>query len=98
MIEDTVIEITFELLGTARHLTGKKQLSIELASGATHRDALNRLAYLFPALVGTVITPQTFELMPAFMLNLNGHRAINDLDIPVVTGERLVLMFVESGG
>ena len=93
-----MIEITIELLGIARRLAGTKQMSIELTEEATHRDVLRRLADLFPAFIGIVINPQTFELMPAFMFNLNGRRAISDFSTPVVSGERLVLMFVESGG
>jgi molybdopterin converting factor small subunit len=91
-------DITIELLGIARRQAGIKQVSVELTEQATYHDLLRRLANLYPALLGKVINPQTYELMPAFMLNLNGRRAISNLDTPVGSGERLVLMFMESGG
>lgn len=93
-----MIEISVELLGIARRLTGLRQMSMELPEQATHHDVLLRLAEMFPTLVGTVIDAKTYELLPAFMLNLNGHRAISDSSTPVAAGERLVLMFMESGG
>jgi hypothetical protein len=93
-----MIEITVDLLGIARRLAGTRELSLKFEDNATHRDVLHRLADLFPAFLGTIIDPQSFELTPAFMINLNGHRAISDFYTPVVSGERLVLMFVESGG
>ncbi|MHB1357375.1 MAG: ubiquitin family protein [Anaerolineae bacterium] len=93
-----MIEVSVELLGIARRLAGIKNLSMELSERATHHDVLRRLAEMFPTLVGMVIDARTLELLPAFVLNQNGRRAISDSSTPVESGECLVLMFVESGG
>jgi hypothetical protein len=93
-----MVHITVELLGSARRLAGTKLIEMSLDEQATHRDVLRRLTELYPPLGGAIIDTQTFELMPAFMLNLNGRKVISDLNTPLESGECLVLMFIESGG
>lgn len=93
-----MINLTVELLGASRRLAQAKEHSLALDEGATYRDVLRHLAHDFPALVGPVILPDNSDLVPAYMMNIDGRRAVVDLDIPAQDGQRLILMFVEAGG
>ncbi|MCD6519533.1 MAG: MoaD/ThiS family protein [Anaerolineae bacterium] len=92
------MQLTVEFLGLARNLAQTSECTVQLEGQATWRDVLRYLALHFPRLVGPVIVPETFDLVPSYMLNLNGRRVIKDLDMPAQDGQQLLLMFVEAGG
>lgn len=92
------MKLEVEFLGRARRLAQTKHCQIEVQEQATLRDVIQCIASRFPALVGPVICPETFELTPAYMLNIDGRRAAKDLDVPVQDGQRIILMFMEAGG
>jgi len=92
------MKLTVEFLGLARRLTHTKKSVLETDDRATLRDVLCRLAAEYPALVGRVIDPETYELVPSYMLNLDGRRVVKDLDEHPRDGQHLILMFVEAGG
>lgn len=93
-----MLNVTVELLGIARRATGLKEVTLELPEPASYHDLVHALAESYPALVGQVIHPQTRTLLPSFILNLGGRKVVKDLSQNLSGGERLVLMFVESGG
>lgn len=92
------MKLNVEFLGVARRLTQTKQTQVEVGDHDTYRDVLRLLAMQFPSLLGPVIVPQTYDLVPSYMLNLDGRRAITDLDAYPQDGESLIFMFVEAGG
>jgi molybdopterin converting factor small subunit len=92
------MKLTVEFLGLAHQMAQTKECSITLPNGATYRDTLRELASLYPALLDSVIIPQTYNLVSAYMLNSEGRYAVSDLDTPVQDGQLLLLMFVEAGG
>ncbi|MHB0856708.1 MAG: ubiquitin family protein [Anaerolineae bacterium] len=93
-----MIKLTVELLGASRRLANIREYPLSLDDGATYRDVLRCLARDFPALVGPVILPENSDLVPAYMLNIDGRHAVSDLDKPAQDGQRLILMFMEAGG
>jgi molybdopterin converting factor small subunit len=92
------MKLNVEFLGLSRRLAQTKEVLLELDDRATFRDVLRELATRFPALVGPVITPKTFDLVPAHMINVDGRRVVSDLDTQPQDGQRLIIMFVEAGG
>ncbi len=92
------MNLTVEFLGLSRVLAQTKESLVTLGYQATFRDVLREVASRFPALFGPIICPDSFELTPAFMLNVDGRRVVHDLDMPASDGQHLIIMFLEAGG
>ena len=92
------MQLTVEFLGLARKLTQAKQVPLAIPEQATLRDVLRHLAAQYPALIGPIITPETFELNPSYLVYLDGRHAAKDLDMSLQDGQRLLFMFAEAGG
>jgi len=92
------MQLTVEFLGQARRLAQTKEVTVTLDGPASFRDVVRWVAERYPALVGPVIVPHSYDLLPSYMLNMDGRRAVGDLDAAAADGQRLVLMFVEAGG
>ena len=92
------MQLTVEFLGLSRRLAHAKESLVNLQDRATFRKVLRTLSSRFPELVGPVIVPETYDLVSAYMLNINGRYVVKDLDAPAQDGQRLILMFVEAGG
>ena len=92
------MKLTVEFLGLSRRLAQTKECLITIEDQASLRDVLRALAAQFPALVGQVIIPDTFDLVPSYMISLDGRQAVRDLDSKPQDNQRLVLMFMEAGG
>lgn len=92
------MRLDVEFLGQARRLAQTKECLVDLPDQASFRNLLARLASLYPALVGPVIVPETFDLVSAYILNVDGRLAVRHLDDPAQDGQRVLLMFVEAGG
>ena len=92
------MKLTVEFLGLTRKLAQTKESLVEMDEQATLRDVLCVLAVRFPALVGPVIVPETFDLVSSHLVNLDGRRAAENLDVRLQDGQRLIFMFMEAGG
>ena len=92
------MKVTVELFGHPRQLAGEKEAVLDLSKDARMRDVLVQLAERVPALLGPVIDPQTYELTSPYLLNIDGRRVVNDLNIRPEDGQRLLLFFVDAGG
>ena len=87
-----------EFYGTARQVTGQKEVTIKLEEGGTFRDVVRTLATRYPALIGDVIQPGGEELQMPNMFNVNARRVVHDLDTQPQDGDHILLMFVTAGG
>ena len=92
------MNLTVEFLGLSRRLAQTKESLVTTHDQATLREVLADIASRFPALVGPVIVPETFDLVSSQMLNIDGRQVARDLDLPAQDGQRLLLMFLEAGG
>ncbi len=92
------MKLTVEFMGPPRRLAQCKSSLVTVPDQATLRDVLRQIGERFPALVGPVIVPETHDLVSAYMLNIDGKRAVQDLDLPAEEDQRLYLMFLEAGG
>jgi hypothetical protein len=87
-----------EFLGLSRRLAQVSQSQVTLQGPASFRDILRHIASEFPALLGSVILPDTYDLTPSYVINVDGRRAVTDLDSAAEDGQRILLMFLEAGG
>ncbi len=85
--------ITFELFGTARLKAGTAQLSVD---ASTLGEAIDHVARRIPALDGSIVV--NGRLHPAFRLNLNGDRFIDDPETPLNEGDALLIISADAGG
>lgn len=92
------MKLTVEMLGLSRRLAQTRESLVEVSDQATFRDVLAQLATRYPALLGQVIVPETFDIVSSHMLNVDGRSIVTDLDAHPQDGQRLILMFVEAGG
>lgn len=92
------MNLVVELYGAARHLTGTKEATVEVAEPATLRDVARAIGKAFPRLVGPVVAPQSADLIEPYVFSRDGRFVSPSVDAPVTPGERLVLMFVPAGG
>jgi len=92
------MEFTVEFFGLPRRLSGEKETTVDVPEGATLRDVVHALAAQFPAFLGDLIDPRTYELMEPYFFNIDARRVAKTLDYEPQAGERLLLLFVEAGG
>ena len=92
------MKLIVEMLGLSRRLAQTKVSLVEINDQTTFRDVLAQLATRFPALVGPIIVPNTFDIVSSHMINVDGRSVVTDLDSHPQDGQRLILMFVEAGG
>ena len=96
--EPSTKQVSVEMFGYARRLSGEREADIELDTAGTMRDIVIALSRRYPPLVGPIIEPTTYELVAPFFLNIDGRRVVDDLDAVPRDGERLILFFVDAGG
>ncbi len=88
--------VAVELTGLARSHAGSDTVNISVQDEATWRDVIGALAQASPALVGTVLTEDSCNLVGSYVLNLGGGRSVYDLDeeATLKAGDRLSVLDV----
>nr|MBC7245694.1 MoaD/ThiS family protein [Chloroflexota bacterium] len=92
------MEFTVEFFGLPRRLSGVKETTVQVPAGATLRDVVKALAAKFPAFLGDLIDPNSYELESPYFFNVNARHVPRSLEYQPKEGERLLLLFVEAGG
>ncbi len=92
------MQLKVEFLGLARELAGHAEGLVTVGEQATWRELIHGVACQYPALVGPVILPDSYNLSAAYMLSVGGRTIVRDFDAPAERGQRLLLMFAEAGG
>lgn len=86
-------DVTVEFFGIPRQRAGRPELVVEAETAA---DALTAVVRACPGLTGLLSPDGT--LSPHFLLSVNGHRFHKDLDQPLVTDDRLLILSADAGG
>jgi molybdopterin-guanine dinucleotide biosynthesis protein A len=86
--------IQIELFGVPRQRAGVSRLWVEAADLGS---ALRSLTKTCPSLIGAVLSDEG-RLQPAYTVNLNGRRFINDPQTPLTHGDSLILLALDVGG
>jgi len=92
------MEFVVEFFGLPRRLSGVKETTVKVKQGATLRDIVIALAKKFPAFVGELIDPQTFDLEEPYFFNIDARYVPPNLNYKPEEGKRLLLLFLEAGG
>jgi hypothetical protein len=92
------MKIFVELFGLAWRLSGTKETAVDVKPQATLRDVLVVLGQRFPALMGELIVPDSYDLRGYYMIYVDGRYVPSSLEEPVFEGEHLILMFASSDG
>lgn len=87
-----------ELFGSARRLAQTKEVFVEIGDDDTYRDLSMALVRRFPAFLGQVVEPETYDLVDPYFFNVEARRVIRDLDETPEVDKRLLLFFVDAGG
>jgi len=92
------MQLTVELFGLARRLSGEKEVMVEVSDEATLRNVVVALTRRFPAFLGPLVVPETYELVEPYFFNYDGRRVSKSLEEKPKEDDRLLLLFTEAGG
>ena len=92
------MELTVEMFGLARRLSGEREVEVQVDNDGTLRDVVVALTERFPALLGPLVVPETYELVEPYFFNYGGRRTARSLEEKPTEGDRLLLFFVTLGG
>lgn len=94
------MEVLIEFQGISRVLTKAKKLPLNVSPDTTYRQIIQRLAVVYPILVGEVITKDRQTLLGSNMLSRNGKHMIRptDLGSSPEAGDKLTVMSILAGG
>jgi len=81
-------------------MAGAREVELDFPAGVTYRGVVQRLADLFPGLVGAVITEDKNSLLSAMIFDRNGGESILPamFDQSPQEGDRLMLLYFIVGG
>jgi len=92
------MEFTVEFFGLPRRLSGAKKTTVQVKPEATLRDVVKALAERFPAFLGNLVDPKTYDLEEPYFFNINARFVPRSLEHHPIEGDRLLLLFLEAGG
>ena len=87
------VQVTVEFFGIPRLRAGRTEMTV---AGRTILDTLVAVEKACPQLSG-LISPDG-RLSPHFLVSLEGRRFIRNLQEPLQTGDRIILLSADSGG
>jgi hypothetical protein len=93
-----VTEFIVEFFGLPRRLSGVKEATVQVKEGATLRDVVVALSKRFPAFLGELVHPQTYDLEEPYFFNIDARYVPPNLEFRPSEGQRLLLLFLEAGG
>jgi hypothetical protein len=98
IVGERVTEYIVEFFGLPRRLSGVKEATVQVTEGATLRDVVVALSQRFPAFLGELVDPQTYDLEEPYFFNIDARYVPPSLDFQPKQGQRLLLLFLEAGG
>ncbi len=93
-----MMEFVVEFFGLPRRLSGVKETTVQVEPDATLRDVVKALTKRFPAFLGSLVDPETYELSEPYFFNINARLVPKSLEHQPKEGDRLLLLFLEAGG
>lgn len=92
------ISVTVELFGVAQLLAKTKEVPLTLAPDTTLAQVCQRLAVLYPVLLGRVINPDQRSLAAGYACNRNGLEFVKDPNVALHPGDKLFIIAADAGG
>ncbi len=93
-----MIEILVEFFGSARMITGVKEVRLDIPTHHKIEDIVCSLAKRFPELIDQVIKINRQELQESYIFNLNGLSFLRNDSFQLKPDDRLLLFSNQAGG
>ena len=94
-----VINLTVELFGNSRVITGQKLIDLQFSKSEVDIcDVIQELGQRFPILDGKVLDFDTKSLLSSYMLNLNGVGFKDAVQIELNDGDSILILPSQAGG
>jgi len=87
-----------QLFGLPHEVTELREVEVELTDGASLGDVIAALRREIPALEGCVIRAGENRLMEHCAFNINGRFYLDDKEIQLQDGDRVLLLTLATGG
>lgn len=87
-----------QLFGLPREITELRKVEVELKDGANLGDVIAALRREIPALEGRVIRAGENRLMEHCAFNINGRFYLDNKEIQLQDGDRILLLTLATGG
>lgn len=92
------MNVVVEFFGVPRRLAGVAEVTVETGEDTTLRQVLRLVRDRFPALAPSVIGAEHVDLGPAYVINIDGRRVVEDLGYRVGDGEHVLILSSLVGG
>jgi len=93
-----MIRFAVEMFGLPSEVTELRKVEVELNDGASLADLIAALKHRIPALDGYVTNPGEDRLTEEFTFNINGCFYLDDRELKLQKGDRVVLLPLAHGG
>jgi len=87
-----------QLFGLPHEITELQEVEVELKDGASLGDVIAALRREIPALEGRVIRAGENRLMEHCAFNINGRFYLDDREVQLQNGDRILLLTLATGG
>ena len=87
-----------QLFGLPHEVTELREVEVELKDGANLGDVIAALRREIPALEGRVIRAGENRLMKHLAFNINGRFYLDDREVQLQHGDRILLLTLATGG
>jgi len=87
-----------QLFGLPHEITELHEVEVELKDGASLGDVIAALRREIPALEGRVIRAGENRLMEHCAFNINGRFYLDDREVQLQNGDRILLLTLATGG
>ncbi|NPV85410.1 MAG: MoaD/ThiS family protein [Anaerolineae bacterium] len=94
------MNVTVEMMGAARAVSGAHRVTLDLGDGSTYRDIIQKLGEMYPDLIGVIIDQDGKSLLSSILLYVNDDQWIMPgmWDQKPKDGDHLRLLGVITGG
>jgi molybdopterin converting factor small subunit len=94
------IQIKVKFTGAPQSVVGSSQLTINLEDGTTYKGVIQKLANLYPALVGWLISEdkKNFLSSNAFLVNNENYILEGMWELCPQNGDELLIVSIITGG
>ena len=93
-----LVKIKIELFGTARMLTRKKNILINVPINTTLTTILSETLNQCPELSENIISIKPIKLRKSYTMNLNGYSYLENEKLKIKTNDSILLIPSQSGG
>jgi molybdopterin synthase sulfur carrier subunit len=94
------MKVTIRFVGSLRSFSGKSKAVLNFEGETSLREAINKIAEMFPEIKRALIDPELGDARPNTLIIVNGREisVLNGLETVLKDGDEIVLIPVSHGG